>query len=226
MNSNPQSNAPDPAVEQIGLVAVGTLVLWLTTLAVGVSGTALHYGWPRAPVRSPEPVRAEVVHVELTNDAMPAADIAAPAPPDAAQAPAPPDAPAPVAVAAPGAPVAFAIPVEGPTQEVEARLAVPLSLAPTTAPVAVRHLTYGRGEGHQPAPEYPREAVVDREQGTVVVRFNVNESGRVVDAEALVPSPWPLLNQAAVRALRETWRFGPGPMRSYEVSIQFQLRSR
>jgi protein TonB len=148
-----------------------------------------------------------------------------------------PSAPPLTAVATPSPEIAFALPTQGPMRVVEASKAVPMPPADTTAvqptdtapapgPAAVKTLTYGQGEGRQPAPEYPREAVIGREQGTVVVHFTVDENGRVVKAEAAKSCPWPLLNQAAVRAVRETWRFGAGPVRSYEVSIQFQLTER
>ena len=75
----------------------------------------------------------------------------------------------------------------------------------------------------QPPPEYPPEAVINGEEGTVIVRLTVDQDGRVTDAVASSPCSWPLLNNAAVRAVRSTWRFQKGPVRSYEVSIQFQL---
>lgn len=84
-------------------------------------------------------------------------------------------------------------------------------------------LTLGQGEGRQPAPEYPRQAARQRQQGTVVVQFTVGEDGRVQVAEAVTPSPWPLLNAAAVRTVRERWRFRAGPARLYQVAIRFEL---
>jgi outer membrane biosynthesis protein TonB len=45
----------------------------------------------------------------------------------------------------------------------------------------------------------------------------------VVAAEASLPSPWPLLDNAALRVVKSRWRFVPGPMRAYEVAIRFQL---
>jgi len=53
--------------------------------------------------------------------------------------------------------------------------------------------------------------------------MTVAEDGRVTQAEAVSPCPWPVLNSAAVRAVRTTWRFRRGPVRVYEVSIQFQI---
>ncbi len=65
------------------------------------------------------------------------------------------------------------------------------------------------------------------QQGSVVVRFIVGENGKVQSAQAVVPCPFALLNQAAVRAVRENWRFRPGPPSrgNYEVTIVFQLRT-
>ncbi len=84
-------------------------------------------------------------------------------------------------------------------------------------------LTLGEGEGDQPPPAEPPEAVLDGEEGTVVVRMTVDEDGRVREAEAVVPSRWLLLNNAAVRTIRTTWRFRKGPVRIYEVSIEFVI---
>ena len=92
------------------------------------------------------------------------------------------------------------------------------------APPTAQRLTYGQGEGRQPAPEYPREAAMAHQQGTIVVRFTVGEDGHVQNAQAITPCPYALLNQAAVRAVRENWRFRTGPVRTFEVSIEFQLK--
>jgi hypothetical protein len=43
---------------------------------------------------------------------------------------------------------------------------------------------------------------------------------------AATPCPWSLLNEAAVQAVRDTWRFGAGPVRTYEVPIRFELTHR
>ena len=58
----------------------------------------------------------------------------------------------------------------------------------------------------------------------VTVRFSVGENGRVLEAEAVTPAPWPLLNEAALRVIKERWRFRPGPARLYEVAIRFELK--
>jgi protein TonB len=98
----------------------------------------------------------------------------------------------------------------------------PARVAPTTAP-AIRRITFGQGEGRQPPPEYPREAIQAGQEGVVVVRFSVGADGTVQAAQLATPSRWPLLNQAALAVVRDRWRLGPGPPRTYEVSIRFQL---
>jgi periplasmic protein TonB len=123
--------------------------------------------------------------------------------------------------------VAFALPVDGPIAIVEPARAN-FATEPITEPkpiVAppVQVLTYGQGEGRQPAPEYPLRARREGQEGAVRIRFSVGEDGRVLAAEAVNPSPWKLLNDAAVRVVQERWRFSQGAVRLYEVSIRFQL---
>jgi TonB family protein len=236
-------------LEDVSLVSVMTLVLWLSCVAVGIAGLWLRYPRPQPEIKPPPPVVAQVMHVELADDASPAPPDIGPSqtPPEESGAQPPPmpsaasAAPAPsmIAVAAATPSIAFAQPVEtsAKTQIVEPKQAIPVrppSVAATqttpqyagNAPTNPQRLTYGQGEGRQPAPEYPLEAKLAHQQGSVIVRFTVGEDGRVQNAQASKPSPFPLLNQAAVRAVRENWRFRPGPTRTYDVEIEFQLRQR
>lgn len=73
-----------------------------------------------------------------------------------------------------------------------------------------------------PKPNYPAAARSRGQTGTVVVEFIVGENGRVVSARAKSPSPWPLLNEAAVKAVRG-WRFPPGGVNTYTRPIIFHL---
>jgi periplasmic protein TonB len=232
---------------ELGLMPVATTVLWLGCIAIGVGGLVLHYHRPTPPAKLPAPVETRVVHVDLT-PLSPAPQIGSAAPAVADAAPAEPQPPAPpaaaiapsapplIAVATPSPAISFAVPVEGPTRIVDAKEAVPLprnttpatQQAPSQAvapqrPAAPQRLTFGQGEGAQPPPEYPREAAFAHEQGTVLIRFTVDEDGRVLDAQVAKPCPYAMLNRAALRAVRDTWRFAPGSVRSYEVPIEFQL---
>ena len=216
------------ALEEPGLLPIATLVVWCGCLAVGVLGIVLSGHRPKGPA-PPLLVETELLNVEGASPQAAEAPSAQAPQPNSTMTP-PPDVPA---VAAP----AFTQPLEQPKLKPMPRQVVaaskPTMLAAATKPAAapaanagvpgVTHLTYGEGEGDQPAPEEPEEAVLDAEEGTVVVRMTVDEDGRVIEAHAVSPCRWPLLNSAAVHAIRSTWRFRRGPVRIYEVAIEFVI---
>lgn len=210
---------------------VVTLVLWVGCSLIGVLGFAMPYARPLAAKAQPEAMQVEMLNVELTSEPLPelapssANALATPPPADAV---AQPQLPQALAVALPSAAIAFAVPVKGPTRIVDAAHASYSATAVSNNAVApaalpVQSLTYGQGAGKQPAPEYPWRAQSEGQEGVVNVRFTVSENGRVVSAEAVNPSPWPMLNDSAVRAVRNRWRFTPGTQRAYEVAIRFVL---
>jgi len=203
------------------LLAVLTLVLWLMALIIGVIGLlwdGISVPHPQAQAPPVPPVVAELV----TPDPEPPP----PEPePDPQQAPpdtlAPPE-PAQLALAAaPSAAIAFAVPVDGPVRIVSAGRAgyVPQRVAAAV----VHHLVLGQGEGRQPPPEYPAQALLEEQEGVVVVRFTVGEDGRVITADLESPSRWPLLNQAALDVVRDRWRLLPGAIRTDDVRITFRI---
>lgn len=221
-----------PVQSGVSTGPVLTFVLWAGCLLIGFLGIVLPYNRPSVPVKEEPSIKAEVLQVELTNDPLP------PIIPDSAMPlPRPPaldepqtvalDIPPMTAVAEPNA-VAFAMPVEGPVAIVEpARAsfaaAPPAEPKPAVAVPPVQRLTYGQGAGRQPAPQYPYRARREGQEGVVGIRFSVGEDGRVLSAEVAAPSPWKLLNDSALSAVRERWRFPSGAVRLYEVSIRFQL---
>jgi len=212
---------PTSPREELPLIAVATMALWLLCLAIGITGLILHYPRPLAPTAQLPPVQAQLVNVQIADapDEAPSPQPDAKPPPDAASITDAPTSPQLIPVAAPSPAIAFARPVAGPTTMVSARQAAPATTGP-----AVQRLVYGSGAGRQPKPEYPREAALAHEEGTVLVRFTVDESGSVTSASAAEPCAFSLLNQAAVRTIRDDWRFPRGVVRQYEVSITFQLK--
>lgn len=222
----------NPATESSKLLPVVTLVLWLGCSVVSVLGLTMPYVRPLLAKAQPEPLQVEMLNVELTTEPMPEL-----APPVASSLPTPPPAdaiaqpqvPQPMAVALPSPAVAFAVPIEGATRIVEASQAsydtsaAIKNDAPAPTSLPVQTLTYGQGAGKQPAPEYPWRAQNEGQEGVVNIRFTVAENGRVLAAEAVNPSPWPMLNDSAVRTIRNRWRFSPGKSRAYEVAIRFVL---
>ena len=224
--------APPRVQTGIPTAAVFTFVLWSGCLIIGFLGIVLPYTRPSPPPKEQPAVKAEVLHVELSNDPLPPiipqTGITPPQPPALDPVPTTmPEVPPMTTVAEPNA-VAFALPVEGPVTIVEPAkasfAATPVAEPkPAVAAPPVQVLTFGQGEGRQPAPEYPLRARREGQEGVVGIRFSVGEDGRVLSAATVSPSPWKLLNDSALRVIRERWRFSPGSLRLYEVSIRFQL---
>ncbi len=220
---------------EIDLVAVFVLALWLACLVVGGLGLILPENRPLAPPPRPAPFIADQLQVELTPDQKPPPEtppipLDPLAPPPPADALAPPPIAEPIAVARPTPAIAFALPVDGATRVVSARRAeyanrpsASAVASPAPARPPVQALKFGEGEGRQPAPEYPAEAVQHGEEGIVVIRLTVAADGRVASAEAVTPCPWQTLNLAAVRAVRQRWHFPTGAERIYEVAIRFSI---
>ena len=214
------------ADDDVSLVDVLTLVGWIVCLSVGVLGFVLHYSRPHRSVKATESVKVQRLVVELSKEPpAPVESERLPGNKATSTVPLPADAmaPPPIPVAEPSSAIAFALPVEGATRVVPldqagyARPAHPAQTAP------VQQLTFGQGEGRQPSPDYPAQAIQQHQEGVVVVRFVVGESGQVSSAEAIEPCPWPMLNESALRAVRQLWRFPAGPVRVYDVSIRFQI---
>jgi TonB family protein len=211
--------------DDMSLMPVVTFVIWMVCLAVGLLGFLLPYSRVRRYVKAPEPVKVEKLFVQLgketivpsENDRQPAGGGSSTVVPSDQMAP-----PA-IPVAEPSPAIAFAVPVEGATRVVpfdQAAYGRPSKPVPT-----VQRLTFGVGEGQQATPEYPQEAIDQHQEGTVVIRLVVGESGLVTSAEAIQPCPWPLLNESAVRTVHHQWRFAPGVVRAYDVPIHFQITS-
>jgi periplasmic protein TonB len=218
------------AESELSVPAVFVLVMWLACLGAGLAGFLLPYPRPQAkPIE--EPVLAHKIEVELSpEDVKPetAPPVTLPANPAAPEAVTQPQLPRIVTLAQPSPAIAFPMPVA--TPPIKAAIHA-TEIRPTTANISARpasapieQLTYGVGEGKQPAPEYPRQATRAGQEGIVTVRMVVADDGRVISAEAARPSPWPLLNESALEAVRSRWRFRSGPTRVYEVGIRFKLR--
>ena len=222
--------------------ALSTLVLWLSVTAVGVAGPL----WPDGPesrvAPEEEPPPIEVLIVELTAEPVASStetvieDPVSKAPPIEVAQEALPD-PSPLAqVASPSVPMAFPVPTEEPAQEVieakEAASSVPPrsdsesteTTVATSGQPAAQALVFGRGEGRQPAPRYPRTALREQQEGAVTCVFTVEASGRVSSVEVTEPCQWPLLNQEAARVIGSRWRFKRGDVRRYQITIHFRIQ--
>ena len=196
---------------------------------------------PELKLEVPPPPAPELAPKEITLH--PATTAVASTPPPPLAQVALPNAPTVTPVAAPSAAIAFAVPVAGPTRivaQVDAAAGptsgspkgstkgVPGGVAGSTgttvgAAPAPKQLVFGQGEGRQDKPTYPREALKRKQEGSVGIRFIVDETGSVSEAEIAEPCPYPLLNLAALEVVKKSWRFPSGDKRLYQVSIRFQM---
>jgi TonB family protein len=238
------TDAMKTRADEIGLTPIITLVVWAGFVAVGVLGKNVLTSQARSSKATKPAADVKLIDVAISNlpivrsDAAPAPawppempiEPAPPEPPVVEAAPDMPGAPPLVDLAPPPAivsllprPNEFSKPTSQPvaiaTTAPSARSNAP---APAVAP-AIRHLVYGQGAAVQPQPEYPLECAMAHQEGTVVVRFRVDDLGRVSDVQVATPSRWPLLNQAAARSVRQTWSFPPGAPGLYDVSIEYKL---
>lgn len=229
MNSTP---ARAPVAVGGSWIALITFTGWVVLLLGGVVGFALPYARPQTPPVDDALPPVELLEVELgeASETPPQSSptpVNDPEPPPLLEPVAPPDAPPMIEVAEMSDAVAFALPVEAPARVVEASrasYATPAVEQPVaTAAPTVQALTFGAGEGRQPAPEYPWRARREGQEGTVGVVFAVGPDGRVTAAEISRSSPWPLLNTEALRVIRREWRFPRGEARRYDVNIRFEL---
>jgi protein TonB len=204
------------------LLAAFTLVLWAACIVIGATGLLSQpLVRPASPTSQPT---AEVVNIEFES---------APAPPEPSPGATPKRDPVvareqPAALpsvpmaALPSPAIAFAVPVAGPARIVAAAAAVP---AVRSVEPVVHRLSAGvTGGDVLPQPTYPYAAEVAGQTGTVVVRFSVDADGHVTRAWVVSPSRWPLLNEEAVRAARETVQ-PRGTARTDEYTPTFQPRA-
>lgn len=77
--------------------------------------------------------------------------------------------------------------------------------------------------GTTPDAPYPPYSKRNRQEGTVIVEFAVDGTGRVTAVFVKQPCRWPLLNSTAVRTVY-SWSFPPGPFMTLEVPIVFKIQ--
>ncbi|HTI69630.1 MAG TPA: energy transducer TonB [Candidatus Limnocylindria bacterium] len=82
----------------------------------------------------------------------------------------------------------------------------------------------GVSGGYFPRPDYPREAIIKHESGTVEVLVEVAEDGVVTTAEVQSSSGSNSLDRQAVQFLKRKWRWPAGEQRKYIVPVEFSLQ--
>jgi protein TonB len=195
-----------------------TFTIWMLCAAVSIVGAIWRFQPISADRAAAIPLKQLSIDVSIdppsasnSTDAEPAslAPTESRPPP-----PTPPAAPA-VAESSPG--IAFAIPAA-----IVARAEIPVTPA-RVAPAVVHHLVLGQGEAQYIKLDYPEEAQLHGEEGSVGVQFAQDNDGHVTEAHLAHPSRWPILNAAALKAVRQT-AFPPGQSGVYDIPFEFKLQ--
>jgi periplasmic protein TonB len=199
------------------LLQLATLVFWLACVAVGVVGSAWHTSFMNTvpPLSVKQLTIAVSTDIPLTPDASPS-----PANPAVAPVALP---PAPPALTTPSPAIDLAAPMPIVNIAAPSTVHIAVGLHPASAAALVHHLVLGQGEAQFIRLTYPEEAQLSDEEGSVGVQFTQGDDGHVSEAHLARPSRWPILNEAALKAVRQS-PFPPGQPGSYDISFEFKLQ--
>jgi protein TonB len=101
---------------------------------------------------------------------------------------------------------------------------VPLKpVAPVRSLPAILHTTGGGGE--RPQPPYPKIALDQGQQGSVMLRMTVDDAGLIKTIEVAQSSGFPVLDHSALEFVKRHWTVPPGTgTRIYEATINYKLQ--
>jgi len=130
-----------------------------------------------------------------------------------------------VVAAADPSSVAFAVPVQGAVAIAPAaHLATPPPPVTHAPPTATKFNPAAADGGNYPPPQYPGVAQRNHYQGTVTIEIVVDPNGKITVAKVQKSSGFPVLDEAALDAVKGHWSFPPGAERYYYWSCVFQLQ--
>jgi TonB family protein len=80
--------------------------------------------------------------------------------------------------------------------------------------------------GERPQPPYPKIALEQGQQGTVILSLSVDESGSIASVEVKQTSGFPLLDRGALEFVKRHWTVPPGAgARLFEATINYRLKT-
>ena len=125
--------------------------------------------------------------------------------------------------------VAFSVPTVGnllvPQSMAQAPPVHPMQGAVPLSSAKIELIGATGAGGRRPAPVYPYESLRDREQGTVVLLIEVDESGKPSSVTVKESSGYWRLDRVAADWVKRYWFFGPATgKRMFESPIIFQLQ--
>ena len=79
--------------------------------------------------------------------------------------------------------------------------------------------------GERPQPPYPKIALEQGEQGSVMLRMTVDDAGLIKTIEVAQSSGFPVLDHSALEFVKRHWTVPPGKgSRIYEATINYKLQ--
>jgi protein TonB len=103
-------------------------------------------------------------------------------------------------------------------------------VAPLNQPVAPLHalptlLNTTGNAGERPQPPYPKIALDQGQQGSVMLRMTVDNAGLIKTIEVAQSSGFPVLDHSALEFVKRHWTVPPGKgTRIYEATINYKLQ--
>lgn len=144
--------------------------------------------------------------------------------------------PEPTSVAALTPAVQFSIPIEGPVKVVPVERAEsgppavkppPVVAGPPkpSGPTVFRPGRRGSTDGGSyPEPEYPRDALKLRQQGTVTLLVLIDADGTAITSKLHQSSGSDLLDRHTLLYVKKRWKWPPGEPRQYYVPVEYRLQ--
>jgi periplasmic protein TonB len=125
---------------------------------------------------------------------------------------------------------AVATPTPAPATPSPSPVAAPAASAAPAAPAKPAGISRGVSEGEAGCqkPEYPREALMNEEEGTVRIRVLVDASGKVIDSKVKKSSGSKSLDKAAIKAyslctFKAAMKDGVPQQEWYEIEYPFTI---
>ena len=120
--------------------------------------------------------------------------------------------------------ISFSVPTIG-TLVSSATLAAAPPAEPLRAIAKILSLATTGSNGDRPQPPYPKIAIEEAEQGSVVLRMTADAAGNVITAEVKTSSGYPVLDHATVDYVKRHWHLPTGVTAGqiFETTFTYRL---
>jgi len=130
-----------------------------------------------------------------------------------------------VAVAIPQSPnISFSVPTIG-SLIVPANLASAPPLEPMRAATSINLISSTGAGGERPEPPYPKIALQEGQQGTILLLLGGDAAGNVISVDVKESSGFPFLDRSTVEFIKRRWHLPPGAGNQlFQTRVTYQLQ--